>query len=155
VWAQVWQAGQVLTYTKADLAYAYRSSRLQSLPGVVLAACWQCIPGQDPQQLLQQTSAYLQHRRRTQPYHLPSCGSVFRNPPQYTAGWLIERSGLKGYRIGQAQVSPLHANFIVNLGGATAQDIYALIHHVQRVVAERWGILLHPEVKYLGEFNPV
>jgi UDP-N-acetylmuramate dehydrogenase len=155
VWAQVWQAGQVITYTKADLAYAYRSSRLQSMPGVVLAARWQCIPGQDPHQLLRQTSAYLQHRRRTQPYHLPSCGSVFRNPPQYAAGWLIERSGLKGYRIGQAQVSPLHANFIVNLGGATAQDIYALIHHVQRVVAERWGILLHPEVKYLGEFNPV
>jgi len=151
--AQVFQAGEVITYRNAELNYAYRSSCLQTDGGVVLSGCWQCTPGHDPQRLLQQTSDYLHHRRSTQPYHLPSCGSVFRNPPEAKAGWLIEQSGLKGYQIGQAQVSPMHANFIVNLGGATAQDIYDLIHHVQGVVAKKWGIHLHPEVKFLGEFR--
>ncbi|WAS05608.1 UDP-N-acetylmuramate dehydrogenase [Gloeomargaritales cyanobacterium VI4D9] len=151
--AEVFQAGEVITYPNAALNYAYRTSRLQTDGGVVLSGCWQCTPGHDPQRLLQQTSDYLHHRRSTQPYHLPSCGSVFRNPPAAKAGWLIEHSGLKGYQIGQAQVSPMHANFIVNLGGATAQDIYDLIHHVQGVVAEKWGMELHPEVKFLGEFR--
>jgi len=115
--AEVFQAGEVITYRNAELNYAYRTSRLQTDGGVVLSGCWQCTPGHDPQRLLQQTSDYLHHRRSTQPYHLPSCGSVFRNPPAAKAGWLIEQSGLKGYQIGQAQVSPMHANFIVNLGG--------------------------------------
>ncbi|APB34805.1 UDP-N-acetylenolpyruvoylglucosamine reductase [Gloeomargarita lithophora Alchichica-D10] len=151
--AQVWREGAITTCTTAELAYGYRASSLQISKGLVLSARWQCTPGHDPQLLLQQTSEYLHHRRSTQPYHLPSCGSVFRNPVQYKAGWLIEQSGLKGYQIGQAQVSPLHANFMVNLGGATAQNIYDLIHHVQAVVAEQWGIELHPEVKFLGEFS--
>ncbi|MEN9208636.1 MAG: UDP-N-acetylmuramate dehydrogenase [Gloeomargarita sp. GMQP_bins_120] len=151
--AQVWLEGTVHTWTPADLHYDYRFSRLQGTPGVVIAACWQCLPGQDPQVLLRQTGDYLQQRRTTQPYHLPSCGSVFRNPPGYKAGWLIEHSGLKGYRIGQAQVSPLHANFIVNLGGATAQQIYDLIGYVQATVAARWGVYLQPEVKFLGKFG--
>ncbi len=151
--AQVLQDGQRVTLTAQDLAYAYRASQLQTHPAIVLSTYWQCTPGHDPQHLLQQTSDYLQHRRSTQPYHLPSCGSVFRNPPEYKAGWLIEQSGLKGYQIGQAQVSPMHANFIVNLGGARAQDIYDLIRYVQAVVAQRWGVDLHPEVKFLGEFT--
>ncbi|MCS6782653.1 MAG: UDP-N-acetylmuramate dehydrogenase [Gloeomargarita sp. SKYBB_i_bin120] len=151
--AEVWMDGQIRTLTPADLDYRYRDSRLQRTLGVVLSARWQCCPGDDPLALLQQTGAYLHHRRTTQPYHLPSCGSVFRNPPQYAAGWLIEQSGLKGFQIGRAQVSPLHANFIVNLGGATAQNIYDLICYVQATVAERWGIHLQPEVKFLGAFG--
>ncbi len=151
--AQILRDGEIATLTARDLAYGYRSSCLQSNPAVVLLTYWQCTTGHDPQNLLQETSDYLHHRRSTQPYHLPSCGSVFRNPPAYKAGWLIEQSGLKGYQIGQAQVSPMHANFIVNLGGATAQNIYDLIHHVQAVVNENWGIKLHPEVKFLGEFT--
>ncbi|MEN9216458.1 MAG: UDP-N-acetylmuramate dehydrogenase [Gloeomargarita sp. HHBFW_bins_162] len=151
--ADVWQEGAIVTLTAPELKYDYRYSCLQTRPGVVVSARWQCLPGSHPQEILQKTSDYLQHRRRTQPYHLPSCGSVFRNPSDYKAGWLIEHSGLKGYQIGQAQVSPMHANFIVNLGGATAQNIYDLIHHVQAVVQQNWGIKLHPEVKCLGDFG--
>ncbi|MEN9217636.1 MAG: UDP-N-acetylmuramate dehydrogenase [Gloeomargarita sp. DG_2_bins_126] len=151
--AEVLHDGSIRTLTRAELAYDYRYSCLQTGTGVVLSARWQCIPGHDPQRLQRETSDYLQRRRRTQPYHLPSCGSVFRNPPASKAGWLIEQSGLKGYQIGQAQVSPLHANFIVNLGGATAQNIYDLIHHVQAVIQAKWGIQLHPEVKFLGDFS--
>jgi UDP-N-acetylmuramate dehydrogenase len=77
---------------------------------------------------------------------------VFRNPLPYTAGWLIEQTGLKGYRIGNAQVAERHANFILNLGGATAVDIYRLIHRVQAEVGERWLLQLHPEVQFVGEF---
>jgi UDP-N-acetylmuramate dehydrogenase len=84
---------------------------------------------------------------------MPSCGSVFRNPLPQKSGQLIEQTGLKGFQLGGAQVSEKHANFIVNRGGATASDIYNLIFHVQKTIAERWGITLHPEVKILGDFE--
>jgi UDP-N-acetylmuramate dehydrogenase len=84
---------------------------------------------------------------------LPSCGSVFRNPTPYNAGWLIEQTGLKALQIGQAQVSPMHANFIVNVGGATAVDVLTLIRTVQERVAQQWDVHLHPEVRLLGEFD--
>ena len=89
-------------------------------------------------------------RRRRQPLNLPSCGSVFRNPPGGFAGELIERAGLKGLRQGEAEVSPKHANFIVNHGGATAADIENLILEVQARVRETSGVTLQPEVRILG-----
>jgi UDP-N-acetylmuramate dehydrogenase len=119
----------------------------------VLQATFQLDAGYDPAEITATTRKYLEHRHSTQPYHLPSCGSVFRNPLPYTAGWLIEQTGLKGFQIGGAQVSTLHANFIVNRGGATASDILALIRHIQQQVEQRWAIYLHPEVKQLGEFS--
>ncbi len=90
-------------------------------------------------------------RRRRQPLNLPSCGSVFRNPPDGFAGELIERAGLKGMREGAAEVSPKHANFIVNHGGATATDIERLIFKVRAAVREATGVTLEPEVRILGE----
>lgn len=89
-------------------------------------------------------------RRRRQPLDLPSCGSVFRNPPGGFAGELIERAGLKGMREGAAEVSPKHANFIVNHGGATAADIERLILRVQATVRSDCGVTLQPEVRILG-----
>lgn len=89
-------------------------------------------------------------RRRRQPLGLPSCGSVFRNPPGGFAGELIERAGLKGMREGAAEVSPKHANFIVNHGGATAADIERLILKVQARVRAACGVALEPEVRILG-----
>ena len=89
-------------------------------------------------------------RRRRQPLDLPSCGSVFRNPPGGYAGELIDRTGLKGLREGAAEVSPKHANFIVNHGGATATDIERLIRRVQDRVREATGVSLQPEVRILG-----
>ena len=95
----------------------------------------------------------LEQRSATQPTQQPSCGSVFRNPPNDFAARLIERCGLKGKRIGNAQVSEKHANFIVNLGQARAVDIEALIRHVQEQVHLKHGVLLEREVRIVGEFE--
>lgn len=107
-------------------------------------------PG-DTEASQQEIRKLLEKRGATQPTRLPSCGSVFRNPPGEHAARLIEAAGLKGRRIGGAQVSELHANFIVNLGDARAQDIEALIAEVQRVVFENSGIHLVTEVHRVGE----
>jgi UDP-N-acetylmuramate dehydrogenase len=93
----------------------------------------------------------LERRKATQPLGLPSCGSVFRNPPGDHAARLIEAAGLKGYRIGGAEVSPKHANFIINTGDATATDIEELIEHVRQTVFEQHGIELRHEVRIVGE----
>jgi UDP-N-acetylmuramate dehydrogenase len=98
--------------------------------------------------------AMIQERQAKQPLGMPSCGSVFRNPPGDFAGRLIEAAGLKGMRIGGAQVSEKHANFIINTGGATAADIEALIAHVQAAVEAHHGVRLVPEVHVLGEPLP-
>lgn len=146
--------GDTTQWRPQDLNFAYRTSRLQAHPALVTQATFQLEPGHDPAAVIADTQAALEQRRTTQPYHLPSCGSVFRNPAPHTAGWLIEQSGLKGYRIGQAEVSTLHANFIVNCGGAKAADVLRLICHVQEQVRSRWDFDLHPEVRVLGEFAP-
>jgi UDP-N-acetylmuramate dehydrogenase len=95
--------------------------------------------------------ALLDRRAATQPTGLPSCGSTFRNPADDFAARLIEASGLKGYRIGGAEVSPKHANFIINTGDATAADIEALIAHVRDEVARSQGVTLQTEVHFVGE----
>lgn len=138
-----------------DLDYSYRTSNLQGDRRLVTCAVLQLQPGADPQLVLEQTSEHLERRRTTQPYHLPSCGSVFRNPSSRSAGWLIENTGLKGYQIGGAQVAERHANFILNVENATASDIFRLIRHVQEQVEHHWSLLLKPEVKMLGEFPAV
>ncbi|MEY3735983.1 MAG: UDP-N-acetylenolpyruvoylglucosamine reductase, partial [Cyanobacteriota bacterium] len=143
-----------LDLSATALAFSYRHSRLQQEPLVVVSARFQLDAGLDPSLLLERTSANLQSRTASQPYHLPSCGSVFRNPEPEKAGRLIEALGLKGLRIGGAEVSTLHANFIVNTGAARAAEIQALIEHLQAEVQQRTGIALHPEVKRLGRFEP-
>lgn len=95
--------------------------------------------------------AMMARRRDTQPLGLPSCGSVFRNPPGDHAARLIEAAGLKGERVGAAEVSAKHANFIINRGGATAADIEKLIEHVRETVARVHGVTLEPEVRIVGE----
>ena len=96
--------------------------------------------------------ADLSYRKRTQPLNQPNCGSVFQNPPGDHAGRLIDAVGLKGAVLGGAQISPLHANWIVNLGGARAADVVGLIERAQARVREATGILLVPEVKRVGAF---
>jgi len=138
-----------------DLDFAYRHSRLQQEPLVVLSARFRLQAGEDATAVSQRTSANLHSRTSSQPYQQPSCGSVFRNPEPRKAGQLIEALGLKGLSIGGAQVSPIHANFIVNTGGATAAEIDQLIDAVQRRVEAAHGITLHPEVKRLGPFDAI
>ncbi|WP_373528827.1 UDP-N-acetylmuramate dehydrogenase [Nostoc sp.] len=161
--------GTLETLTPDQLGYSYRTSLLQGgespSPGedaarrerrcqrIVTQATLQLAPGTDPEKVVAITKQHKKHRLNTQPYNFPSCGSVFRNPKPYTAGWLIEQTGLKGYQIGGAQVALLHANFIVNRGGAKASDIFCLIRHIQHQVQEQWSINLETEVKMLGEFQ--
>jgi UDP-N-acetylmuramate dehydrogenase len=138
-----------------DLGFNYRTSKLQGGDRLVVEATFQLKPGADPVQVRAATSQHLEQRRRSQPYHLPSCGSVFRNPDTRPAAWLIEQLGLKGYTIGGAQVAERHANFILNCGGAQASDIFQIIRHIQQQVEQHWSLWLEPEVKILGEFQPV
>jgi UDP-N-acetylmuramate dehydrogenase len=97
--------------------------------------------------------ADLGYRKRTQPLSQPNFGSVFTNPPGHFAGALIEAVGLKGHRIGTAQISTLHANWIINLGGATAADVTGLMAEAQKRVLEEKGVTLTPEVKRIGSFT--
>lgn len=147
--------GVLETLTPDQLQFKYRTSLLQTDPRIVTQATFQLEPGHDPAVVRAETAADLEQRRTTQPYHLPSCGSVFRNPQPKSAGWLIEQSGLKGFKMGQAQVAERHANFILNCGGATASDIFNLIRHIQGIVDEKWSLKLRPEVQILGDFQVV
>ncbi|HEY9637801.1 MAG TPA: UDP-N-acetylmuramate dehydrogenase [Coleofasciculaceae cyanobacterium] len=146
--------GIIERLTPQDLGFSYRTSILQGGNRLVTQATFQLKPGADPKKVRAATSGHLEQRRQSQPYHLPSCGSVFRNPDAHPAAWLIEQIGLKGYTIGGAQVAERHANFILNCGGAKANDIFQIIRHVQQQVEQHWSLLLEPEVRILGEFQP-
>jgi UDP-N-acetylmuramate dehydrogenase len=145
--------GTVAVLTPEDLDFQYRTSTLQGGDRTVISATFQLSPGYDPATIKTATADDLRSRRKTQPYHLPNCGSVFRNPLPHSAGRLIQAAGLKGHRIGSAQISTLHANFIVNLGQAKASDVLSLIRNTQAVIKERDGIALETEVKIIGDFE--
>jgi len=134
----------------AEHAFSYRHSIFQEQDLIVLETLIRVEPR--PRAELLERIAATKEKRRRHP-RLPSCGSTFRNPPGTYAGKVIEELGLKGVKIGQAQISPDHANFIVNLGGAKAADVYALIRLVQKEAAAR-GITMEPEVRLWGEFPP-
>ena len=144
------QGGEPFEISKKDLQFSYRDSLLQTEKLIVLSASFLLEPGHNPQEIGHLTTKNLNKRTDTQPYHLPSCGSVFRNPEPLKAGRLIEESGLKGHRIGGAEISRMHANFIVNTGQASAKDFYNLIAFIRKRVKETHGVLLHPEVKQVG-----
>lgn len=134
-------------------AYGYRSSALKRGIGeaIVLNATLR-LEHSSPQAVQERMDTFLAHRRRTQPPGA-SMGSMFKNPPGDFAGRLIEAAGLKGARLGQAQISSLHANFFVNLGGATAADIYALIQRARQEVTEKYGVELELEIELVGDWN--
>jgi UDP-N-acetylmuramate dehydrogenase len=134
------------------LDFTYRSSLLKRNPGnfVVLAGLLQLQRG-DPQAIRERMDELVAYRRRTQPPGA-STGSMFKNPPGDYAGRLIEAAGLKGVRVGDAQISPLHANFFINQGNATAADFYALIQQARRTVAEKFAVQLELEIELIGEW---
>jgi len=143
-------AGREITLLKKDIRHGYR--RAEGLDGLtVLAARFEFQPG-DPAVLLQDRSCVLASRGAKQPLDYPSAGSVFKRPPGDYASRLIDAAGLKGLRVGGAEVSPKHAGFIVNAGGATASDIYALICRVRAAVKEKTNVELQLEQILLGEF---
>ena len=144
--------GTIEELKPADLAYAYRTSNLQGDNRLVVKATMQLEPGYSKAEIMELSNQNWTQRKTSQPYHLPSCGSVFRNPQPHAAGWLIEQLGLKGYQIGNAQIAHRHANFILNCGNAKANDIFQLIRYAQEKVEYHWSVSLEPEVKLLGEF---
>lgn len=141
--------GMIKLYDKSAFEIAYRSVKRH--PDTWFVAGHLHFTEHAPGQTEERIKALLAKRGETQPIGLPSCGSVFRNPPNDHAARLIEACGLKGYRMGGAEVSPKHANFIINTGDATASDIEALIYHVQSTVLEKMGIALQTEVHFLGD----
>lgn len=139
-------------YSLDELDYGYRTSALKRRHDrrfLVLMAIL-ALPPDDPAQIQARMEAFIAQRKRTQPPGA-SLGSIFKNPPGDYAGRLIEAAGLKGCRVGGAQVSPVHANFFINTGTASAHDYYALIEHVQAVVAAQTGVLLEREIELLGD----
>lgn len=143
-------------WLQADLDYGYRHSTLKSRPDrkyLVKDALLRFTPD-DPAAISARMDEYNAYRKRTQPPGA-SLGSVFKNPSGDYAGRLIEAAGLKGHRIGSAQVSPVHANFFLNDGGtANAADYYALVRFVQQTVAALSGVMLEPEIEFIGAFSP-
>lgn len=142
------RAGEIHVRAPAEYTVGYRS--VTGPPNEwFLGAVFRFDPEAQPS--METLNAMLERRKATQPLGLPSCGSVFRNPPGDHAARLIETAGLKGYRIGGAEVSPKHANFIINVDNATATDVEELIEHVRQTVIERHGIELRHEVRIVGE----
>jgi len=132
----------------ASIAFSYRHA---DLPAGVVVGAWLRLTRGVATDIEAEMKAYLQYRKRTQPLTQPNAGSVFKNPPDTSAGQLIEEAGLKGFRVGDAKVSPKHANFIVNMGQARATDAILLIKKIQQEVFHRTKIMLEPEWKIVGE----
>ena len=141
---------KVYSFSKENLIFNYRFSSFQTNKFAILSANFMFRPNRNIKKIADKTKENLKKRTKTQPYHLPSFGSVFKNPTNNFAGKLIEEVGLKGFSIGNAQVSKLHSNFIVNNGDATSEEIYQLITVIQQKVLQKKGIFLHPEVRMIG-----
>jgi UDP-N-acetylmuramate dehydrogenase len=141
--------GELISRHRPDLAFSYRASSIQE-GTVVVKASLQCTR-ETPKIVSKRVADYLTRRKATQPLEYPSAGSVFRNPPNDYAGRLIEETGLKGKKIGGAMISPKHANYIVNTGGASANDVLALMEMAKERVREETGIELEPEIKVVGD----
>lgn len=136
--------GTLLALKREELQFGYRFSSFQQKRGAIISALFTLFPSEGAKEKQQ---ALIAHRQRTQPYRDPSAGCVFRNPAGHFAGALIESSGLKGARVGGAEVSSLHANFIVNRGGASAEDVLKLAALIQRQVKEKSGVELELELR--------
>lgn len=143
-------AGEIIYYTAEKLDFAYRHSIFQDNHQVICEVEISLAKG-TPREIVMKMTDLTMRRESKQPLELPSAGSTFKRPEGFFAGTLIEQTGLKGFQLGGAQVSAKHAGFVVNAGEATAQDVIALIAEVQRLVYEKHGVKLHPEVRMIGE----
>jgi UDP-N-acetylenolpyruvoylglucosamine reductase len=145
------RSGALHERTAADYEIDYRHVVPHVAQQEWFVGAWLGLAAGDGEISRREIKALLSRRMESQPLNLPNAGSVFRNPPEDHAARLIESCGLKGRQIGGARVSEKHANFIVNVGGATAADIENLINEVQATVRQQSGIELHPEVRIVGE----
>ena len=140
--------GIVKTFSSEEMEFSYRHSILEDRPGIVLSAVFQLTekPESEIRALMQDL---MSRRKKSQPLDLPSAGSAFKRPVGNYAGALIEQAGLKGYRVGNAAVSEKHAGFVVNMGGATAEDVKSVLQQVAQIVYDRFDVQLEPEVRVL------
>jgi UDP-N-acetylmuramate dehydrogenase len=153
-------AGRQRVLAVSEMAFGYDRSRLQDTGEILLSADFQVTSG-DPVTLRATARESLAFRKRTQPLDTPSAGCIFQNPEPgrdrvpdgmpWSAGALVDRAGLKGHRVGGARVSPTHGNFIVNEGGATAENVRLLIETCRCAVREQFGVELRDEIVYFGQ----
>ena len=139
-----------LEIEKKDINFDYRFSSFQSDDLVIISAKLHFEPNGNLEKLIQTTKNNLKFKTETQPYHLPSFGSVFKNPENNYAAKLIDEIGLKGFKIGGAEISSMHSNFIINNSKASSKDIFELITLIQQKVLQKKGIYLQPEVRMIG-----
>jgi len=140
--------GSIRDLPAASIPFQYRRARLPK--GIVVGVWLQLREGLRAD-IARIVKDYLHYRKETQPLAMPSAGCVFKNPPEDSAGRLLEAAGVKGMRVGDAEVSTKHGNFIVNRGDATADDVIHLIQKVRRVIQQRAGVRLELELKIVGE----
>lgn len=132
--------------------FSYRHSRYQEIGAIVTEVTFSLTPGASAQ-IREEMEALAQKRREKQPLNLPSAGSAFKRPKDGYAAEMIDKAGLRGFSVGGAAVSEKHAGFVVNTGGATARDVQTLLAKVQEKVFEKYGVMLEPEIRFLGDFT--
>ena len=146
----LFEDGTIDWLTNKELEFSYRASVLQTKrPGIVLEAEFQLQAGKR-EEIVRSMQNNKDYRRETQPWNHPCAGSIFRNPIPHFAGDLVEKAGLRGYRIGGAQISEMHGNFIVNTGGASAQDVLSLIELIKHTIKDKFDVDMHTEVEIIG-----
>lgn len=145
------QSGKVFEIPAEELQMGYRTSIIKTAGYIVLGAVLSLKEG-NLEEIKMLTRKLSEQRTSKQPLEYPSAGSTFKRPEGYFAGKLIMDSGLRGYRVGGAQVSEKHCGFVINTGDATAEDVRSLMKHVTEIVYAKFGVTLEPEVKFLGEF---
>ncbi|MFG6338374.1 MAG: UDP-N-acetylmuramate dehydrogenase [Lachnospiraceae bacterium] len=143
--------GEILTLDNDTMEFGYRTSIIRDRPFIVLGVVLKLTPG-NKEEISAKMEELMKQRKSKQPLEYPSAGSTFKRPEGYYAGKLIMDAGLRGYRIGGAQVSEKHCGFVINAGGASAADIREVIEEVQERVKDRFHVRLEPEVIFLGDF---
>lgn len=143
--------GEILTLDNDTMEFGYRTSIIRDRPFIVLGVVLKLTPG-NKEEIGARMEELMKQRKSKQPLEYPSAGSTFKRPEGYYAGKLIMDAGLRGYRIGGAQVSEKHCGFVINRGGASAADIREVIEEVQERVKDRFHVRVEPEVIFLGDF---
>lgn len=141
--------GDIHTISGSECGFGYRKSIFSEGGKYIVSAELELKNG-NCDEIKAKMAEYTKRRREKQPLSFPSAGSTFKRPEGYFAGTLIEQAGLKGYKSGGAMISDLHAGFVVNCGGATAADVLAVIEHAKKTVFDKFGVMLEPEVRILG-----
>lgn len=144
------ETGEVKKYSNEEAAWGYRTSRMAQEHVVIVEAMLELIPGKKRSEIQSKIDELWERRISKQPLEYPSAGSTFKRPEGYFAGKLIQDAGLRGARIGGAQVSEKHTGFVINTGDATAEDVQNLIAHIQKTVYETFGVAMQTEVKLWG-----